>query len=345
VGRKICPPRDLLLFLVASQLDVHGAVRPDHPVQAAALVQLGREGHEKALRELGPVPWYVRGSFVVGKDSKGGPLIVNPRAAQLFDSPVQFVEAVRSLASGDVEQTGAEFEDFLSPAAKYPLQALYPHDPLGGYKLSRLEALKRESVESLPQYRLFDELRHPSGDDEDRLYPTSRKGALAKFGVGTIYPRPVNPKELAEQAAAEGRASLNPEQRAYRAVFENRDAMHTEAKRVYPTLLENGRLPKKLRDAWNHRAAYRRRYEEMKQDLDKDSLAPIERFRVVADVMVAAGLWTRQQARSYVASTRKLPANRIEARKNYILAHGLGGDMLAYVGAALRDRGGAFELE
>jgi hypothetical protein len=83
----------------------------------------------------------------------------------------------------------------------------------------------------------------------------------------------------------------------------------------------------------------------MKQDLDKDSLAPIERFRVVADVMVAAGLWTRQQARSYVASTRKLPANRIEARKNYILAHGLGGDMLAYVGAALRDRGGAFELE
>ncbi|MGH3034636.1 MAG: hypothetical protein ACRDON_08790 [Gaiellaceae bacterium] len=66
-----------------------GRFARDHPVQAAALIQLGRRGQEKALRDLGPVPWYARGSFKVGEDEQGRPLIVNPRAAQLFESPVQ----------------------------------------------------------------------------------------------------------------------------------------------------------------------------------------------------------------------------------------------------------------
>ncbi|MGH2590351.1 MAG: hypothetical protein ACRDGW_06090, partial [Actinomycetota bacterium] len=171
----------------------------DHPVQAAALAQLARQGKEKADKDLGPVPWYARGSFRVGTDSEGRPLVVNPRAAQLFESPAQAFDVARGIVSGDPDTE--RIEGLLTPAVGAVGQLIRPHDPLGGYPLdSTLEGLQREMVEGLPQVRLLDELRNPTEDDPDRLYPTSRAGAVAKFGVGTIYPRPVNPDVLRERA-------------------------------------------------------------------------------------------------------------------------------------------------
>jgi hypothetical protein len=219
-------------FLKASATYTGRFVR-DHPIQAATLAQLSREGEAKAKRDLGAVPWYARGTFQVGEDEQGRPLVVNPRAAQLFESPVQFGQAVKELASRNPKQAGSSFEDLLSPAARLPLQLLHPHDPLGGYSLSTPEALKREFFESLPQARLVEELRHPSGSDKEKLYPTSRKGALLKFGAGTIYPRPVNKKELNARAAEEGLADVSGSERARRRVFAERQELFEARQAVH----------------------------------------------------------------------------------------------------------------
>jgi hypothetical protein len=72
----------------------------------------------------------------------------------------------------------------------------------GGYPLeSRPEGLKRQQFENLPQVPAIREYHDPTQDDEDVLYPTSRRTALQKFLVGTIAPRPVNRKEPAHPAA------------------------------------------------------------------------------------------------------------------------------------------------
>ena len=229
----------------------------DRPVLAAGTAQAARVGMEKAERQLGPGPWYGRGTFKVG-GTEDQPLVVNPQAAGLFGSGVQAIESVQNLIEGKPKAAGSSITDLLSPAAQLPRQILDPQDPLLGYELPFLEAMKRQYVSNLPQARLIKELREPTEGETDVLYPTSRRGAVTKFGVGTIAPRPMNRDEWQERAADDRKVGLDPAERAYRRVFDERMSFWNAAKDVAPEALKGGRLPEDLREAFNRKAALER---------------------------------------------------------------------------------------
>jgi hypothetical protein len=335
----------------------------DHPVQAAALAELAREGQQKAEKDLGPVPWYARGSFKVGEDEQGRPLVVNPRAAQLFESPAQAFDVARGIVSGDPDTE--RIEGLLTPAVGAVGQLIRPHDPLGGYPLdSTLEGLSREMVEGLPQYRLQEELRHPTDEDEDRLYPTSRAGALAKFGAGTIYPRPVNPDVLRERAfetagshaermridperarekAERDRlASLPAPQRATARVLVERENMLLEARRL-GLLGQDDRLPEPLRQAWVLQARRRAAWAEAEADLDEPLTGrPLQVLRWAAEVALALelGFLDEQQATESLRAAQSMTAEELEQARRLVAEEYFGGDAIAEARRQIREAGG-----
>ena len=251
----------------------------DHPIQAATTAQLGRFGAEKTKRDLGPVPYYARGTFKVGTDKQGRPLVVNPRAAQLFDSPVQAAQLIAGILSG--KTPNVKLGDMLSPAAATVSQVLSPHDPLIGYQLPSIqEGLKRQLVENLPQVRLATELRSADEDQSDRLYPTSRGTALRKFGIGTISPRPVNLDVLNQRAREEAERDIGSPQRAYRKIQRERQAFFVAARTHLPDSLENGRLPQSLRTAFTRKAAR----EAARAELEAREGNPTQHDRYETDV-------------------------------------------------------------
>lgn len=340
-----------------------GRYARDHPVQAAALAELAREGQQKAENDLGPVPWYMRGSFKVGEDDQGRSLVVNPRAAQLFESPAQAFDVARGLVSGDPNTE--RIEGLLTPAVGAVGQLIRPHDPLGGYPLdSTLEGLSRELVESLPQYRLQEELRHPTDDDEDRLYPTSRAGALRKFGVGTIYPRPVNPDVLRERAfetagshaermridperaqEKEERdrfAAMEPVQRATAYVLRDREQMLLKARRL-GLLGEDDRLPEPLREAWVLQAWRRAAWAEAEGEAGEELTGrPLQLVRWSAEVALGLelGFLTAEQATEALQQARSMTAHEISQMREFVAAEYFGGEALRDARRQIREAGG-----
>jgi hypothetical protein len=318
----------------------------DHPIQAAVLGELGQYGQKKAQREIGEVPFYARGIFKTGQDEKGRPLVADPRSAQLFDYPVQGIEAIKGLAQRKGKPTYT-LTNFLSPAASLPLQLLAPHDPLGGYSLPVPEALKRQYVSNLPQYLLQERLRHPTENDPDKLYPRSRKQAVGQFAVGGVYPHPVNVEELHKRAAEEKAGAYSPPQRAYRKVFEERQQLFEAVKRLMPEELEGGKLPKELRTAYNRSAEMAR----VRAQIDADT-EPKTREREVAKYTAEVGLlkqwslvtaaeaaeaiqWIRTATRPQIATQR----DRIRSmyfEKAYL--HGI-----RYAKNALEEKGASFD--
>ncbi len=219
---------------------------------------------------------------------------------------MQALEVGKSLISGDV-QAGEQAIDFLTPAVAAGLQVAFPHDPLGGYPLGSVrEGLSRQLVEGLPQYRLQKELRHPTGDEEDRLYPTSRAGALAKFGVGTIFPRPVNLKELNERARQEGEDALSPGERAFRDVFKERTAVWQAAKRVAADQLVDGRLGPQLRQAFTRKATVAQLRAELDSQTDPGIDRELAKYEAEAQLLARWNLVDRDRVAESLEWARTL---------------------------------------
>lgn len=318
----------------------------DHPVQAAILGQMGRQGAAKAKADLGDVPFYARGIFKVG-GSKERPNVVDPRAAQLFDYPTQITEAVKGITKREGKPTYT-LTGFLSPAAQLPGQLLFPHDPLGGYSLPVPEALKRQYVTGLPQTQLIEKLRNPTGADPDVLYPTSRKTAIEKYTIGRVAPHPVNRAELNKRAAEEGRATMSSSQKARVGVFAERQQVFEAAKRYMPGELENGRLPRSLRTAFNRKAevaALRRRIEsdtkpntlQREQRKYEAEIGLLRKWKIISPAEASDALsWARGATHDELARQR---ASIQRSRTYFGSAYE---SMILYAKKALQDKGASF---
>jgi hypothetical protein len=96
----------------------------DHPVQAAALSQLGEIGKQQSDQAFGPVPSYLEGMIPVAGRA------VNPAGVNFFQTPAQIGTSVAGLATGNPAQSSAGL-GFLAPAPGIVAGLLSGHDDIG----------------------------------------------------------------------------------------------------------------------------------------------------------------------------------------------------------------------
>jgi hypothetical protein len=277
-------------FLKSSGVFTGKFVR-DNPVQAAVVMQLALEAKGEAEEEIGPVPFYRRGIFSVGEDEQGNPLVVDPRAAQLFDAPVQAAQIVEGLATGigaefglaDPEEAEALREqivpgDLVSPAVRLGLDFVDPRDRFTGEELTFGEAFRRNQLQT-PQTRLAQAFLDPErGDQSERQFPTGPETELHRYLAGGIWPRSAHRRALNEAAAEEERSLLSDAELRELEV----DERIAEARRTAQAAGEQ--LPPQYATLVRRRALYDAAVETMEDELETDHLTLAQRTLALISV-------------------------------------------------------------
>lgn len=178
----------------------------DHPVEAMIAAQIGRMGKQQSDKTLGALPSYLEGLIPVGKAKNGNPIVVNPSAAAIFQTPAQVGRGIAGLASGDPSSV-AELSSFTTPAVNALVELISGHQlgspvPVHGVKNVAYDSL----VANLPQTALVRNLLQAlHGEGKGRLYPPTVQSALLQYLAGGI----ANPRELnigvAHKQAKQGR--------------------------------------------------------------------------------------------------------------------------------------------
>lgn len=296
-------------FLKASTLYTGRFVK-EHPVKAAATGQLSGVAREEADRKLGPRPSYAEGIVPVGKGK-----VVNLAGVGLNAAPAQFYRAGSDFVTGR-DRSAYRLSEMLTPAASLGLAALTRRDSFTGRKLEGPGAVGKTLVDSFPQKLLYDRLTRDQEGTDNRVYPYSKTDALLAYGLGSVAPKPVNVQALNEQAAREDVQDLPPAEKAYRKIHAERREFFVAAKKHMPGALEDGKLPKKLRTAFNieaeRQALYNRsvkgkppgtvEYHQAKYQADltllvKHKLVTAERAREVLAAAAGASLEELKDAR------------------------------------------------
>lgn len=304
----------------------------DHPIQAATMAQLGRKGEKDAKRLLGNVPGFARGIFPIGLDSLGRPLVVDPRSAGLFGSPAELGTA---LANINETRPPISLESFLSAPAEALIQGIVPHDTLEGYALPRSEAFRREYVDANPVARLVRGLRHPNDEDEDVLYPASKKTAAGRFLVGGLYPHPVNLGNLNAKAKAEAMADLNSGQRAVMRVRDDQREFLAAAKEHLPDIVQDGRLPAPLRTAFDVRARRYATLARLEATKGRDNVTQLDRLKVDVGLMRQLRKISPSEQREVLVAARRLSDDQIESLRARFASSVFGGGVIAAYRRAL----------
>lgn len=273
----------------------------EHPIQAAALAQLAKEGKEQADKDLGPMPSYARGVFKVGGTGRR-PTIVNPSGIFPFSTPAQLGRTIATAVTGKGGRADMPFE-LISPLIGATVETAQGRSSFtGGPVEPGIGGLLKNLAEGSAPGVLRQQLTRARESEEqqaERAFPATEGQATGRFAFGTWFPRDANPKVLNEQAASEGDDG-NPAAREFRKVFDERRIFHQEVRRLVPEGLEDGRLPKPIRQAFNRKAS---RYAAYRAIGPK----PTQRERLEADLR----LFTRW---GYVTKAQADEVRRIAAR-------------------------------
>jgi hypothetical protein len=200
----------------------------DHPIQAAVFAKIGEQGNSQALKDIGPVPAWAKGSFRVG-GSDAKPLVVNPAAISPFGTPAQVSAAARGFF-GETERSEQLFE-FTNPILQAGVEAtggreLFTGRALeGGYP----ERFVKQISKGLPQVLLPKRIRE--ADDpatQEKAYPYTVPQAIGQYVIGSSSPRSANRAVLNDQAAGAHEPS-------------KLEKLRTERKAVLPQL--RGKMP------------------------------------------------------------------------------------------------------
>jgi hypothetical protein len=174
----------------------------EHPIQASLVGKVGAQGRERRNRELGQVPSWAEALFKVGQRGQN-PLVANPAAAAILQTPAQVLEAGREAVGGNV-RSAYDLSSFLNPAGAALLAGLSRRQPFTGYTYKPTDSFAKIVGENLysgiPAYTLERRLTHPNPKS---VFPMSRRDALLQFILGSIAPRPVNLRTLHAHAKAE----------------------------------------------------------------------------------------------------------------------------------------------
>lgn len=307
----------------------------EHPVKAAAMAQLAQVGKEEADRELGPRPSYAEGLVSLGEGRA-----MNLAGAGLFNAPAQVAKTIGDAATGR-DRSGFKLSEMLTPAAGLVLAIASGRDSFTGRALKGpRDTIQTSLLNSLPQKQLYDRLTRPEGGEDNRVYPYSDRDALLQFGLGSIAPRPVNREALNQQAREEQASDLSPTEREFRKVFDDRRQTH-EAFKKHGLKLEDGRLPKALRQSFNVKAERFAGYARVGHE-------PTQLDRYLSDmrVFVKLGVATPEQATEGVRWARGATSAEIEALRNTWSTRRDGAwrklylDNFAYAREAIEDSGG-----
>ena len=300
-------------FLKASTVFTGRFVR-DNPIQAMVLLQLARQAQGKADLELGDLPYYRRGLFKVGGDDEN-PLVVDPRAAQMFDVPGQFAELLKGLTS---EEPNLALGDIVTPGVEAAGVLLNPRDPRTGEARSRTGAL-REELGTVPQERFIRSFfgEPDVAEEEGKEMPSSPAIEKRSFLASRLFtPRPLNLEQAHEAAAAAGQADLSPAERAYRGVFAERTEFYETAKRLAPDQLVGGRLPPDLREAFNRKAVIERERARVESEFPNPGTErEVAKLQAEAKYIVQWGWATPEQARKTLAWARTATLDKLQTKR------------------------------
>jgi hypothetical protein len=193
--------RRLVFFLpwVKGATAYAGHFVTSHPLQAEAAGQIGRQGYEQNVKDLGPFPSWFEGNF------KSGSGVVNPASAAILQTPAQVAAAAAQILTGPagVGSVG-DISNYLTPALNLALAQITHTNPAtgrpetGGLPQTAYDTI----VKGLPQYSLVQALRgHPA---PSKLYPPAgKRKALERFAIGGLSRRPINLADLHRLAGLE----------------------------------------------------------------------------------------------------------------------------------------------
>lgn len=261
-----------------SRYPVHFAAT--HPGRAAALayVGAGEPGAPEQLKVNKPFNEYLADDlphFIEGIDLPGGKTM---RTTSV--SPVSTPWEIANALAGRSPETALGYANPLAKAVSNIAGRRVETSAGTAYRTGYGEAAKRNLERIVPNVPFVRGLISPKASD---TYPedATRAGRL-KREIGVV------PIEVGRE--------YDPDERAYRKVFEDRNAMHAEAQRLAregkldPRAdLDNGRLPAPVREAFNRRAERMAAYANAERKTS-ERLSQKERLQVDLKLLQGWGL-------------------------------------------------------
>lgn len=183
----------------------------EHPVQSAAVYQLGDQGRQAQDQQLGARPSYLQGIFKVG-GTDANPLTVNPAAAANFGTPAQLVDMARGIVTGQMNKQDWPLQ-MLTPGLQLAAGAAMGVNPQTGAPIKTPTDVFPEFATSLPQVRLAQALAGKKPTPQ-QVYQRTKGEEIGKYLAGSIFPATTSKVNLNKVALAEAKTNWSPEKRA-----------------------------------------------------------------------------------------------------------------------------------
>jgi hypothetical protein len=152
-----------------------------HPIQAAAYMNVANIGESWLNQELGGVPNFLIGAIPIGKDDKGNSRLINPFSVNPLGSGQQMIASAAS-----AKEILTHPENFNKYRDTDPTQLFNPliQNTIEAYTGGR--SWQETLPDSIAALRLKKNLEHPGSG---QIYPTSKAEAIGQFAGGSLFPR------------------------------------------------------------------------------------------------------------------------------------------------------------
>lgn len=172
-----------------------------HPFKSAALGQIGAQGAQQSLADLGPLPSYERGLFKVG-GTPGLPTTMNLNTINPFSTGAQVLQA---LIHGNHPLSGEQPSGFYTPAMTAVGEIGNHLNPFGAAsKTGTLPSVLHTLTSGTWEAQVLDALR-THGNQGNKMFPVNSplREAIYNLFTGSARPRTLNQAEANYQAYKE----------------------------------------------------------------------------------------------------------------------------------------------
>lgn len=249
--------------LIASWLFVYPFIRAstryainfpaDHPYQAAVYAQLAEIA--KGNPELGDRGTSYDAGLVKVGERDGLPLAANVNSMSPFTAAPELAETAAGVLRPSGPDRGRGLLDIANPAVQAAIETLAGKDSFTGEPVKQNLAGFAGQIEgSLPPVQAARQWRKTPEELERQVSPRTHADVLAQQAAGSLAPKPYNVGKAQEYRDRDKLAAMPPAKRARRKAFQERELVFETMRRNNPEMLENGRLPAPVRQAYNRKA-------------------------------------------------------------------------------------------
>jgi death-on-curing protein len=245
----------------------------DHPIQAAVYSQLAQiaEGNE----ELGDLRPPYEGLVKTGmRDIPGaGPLpeVVNVNAISPFTAPVDFAKGLGGFfgTSEEGPGRGGSLVDLANPAITAGIETITGRDSFTQKPVPKnVRGFVGQVANNIPLVRDVRQWGKSPEDLAKQVSPRTDRDIITRQFLGSLAPRPYNPEMAEHYAQEDARRKMPPGLRATKDVLDERRLLLDVIRNDDPSVLDNGRLPKKLRVAYTREAEVSSVRAKLKREYD-----------------------------------------------------------------------------